>query len=103
MAHEYTKEEFRKSVKVGIDYAVESELDEEQMVTYLTEHLWGSVGQAIHNAKQMDNREYTYNEPARVDEDASEIEGQIPHIGIDEIDEHEGIGTSIFPDSKLNS
>lgn len=77
MVHEYTKEEFRKSVKVGIDYAVESELDEEQMVTYLTEHLWGSVGQVIHNAKQIDRREYTYNEPARVDEPI-EIEGQTP-------------------------
>lgn len=38
------KEQFRKQVQIGVDYAVESELDEEQMVAHLTDHLWGTVG-----------------------------------------------------------
>lgn len=97
---EYTKEEFRKQVKIGLDYATRMHIRSEDIVQYLTDHLWGTVGMLLQNAKQVDKREYTYNEPVRVDGDV-EIEGENPiftttleqdemHMGIDEIDEYEG-------------
>lgn len=64
---EYTKEQFRKQVQVGIDYAVESELDEEQMVAYLTDHLWGTIGMLLHVLKSEEGKVHYYNEAAMAD------------------------------------
>ncbi len=80
-----SKEEFRKHIEVGIEYARRNAIPYHtpDLVNHLTDHLWGTVGMWLNNAKQqVDKREYTYNEPAR------EIER--PHMAIDEIDEHEG-------------
>ncbi len=74
MFHEYTKEEFEKQVKIGVEYAVECEMDEEQTIAHLTGHLWGTVGMLFTQEKV-----HTYNEPARVEEDL-EIEGQTPKL-----------------------
>ncbi|KKL18974.1 hypothetical protein LCGC14_2470110 [marine sediment metagenome] len=90
MTHEYTKEEFEKQVKIGVEYAVECEMDEEQIIAHLTGHLWGTVGMVLQNQEREHvqklydefgvKKEYTYNEPARVREDESEIEGEDARI-----------------------
>lgn len=108
---EYTKEEFRKQVAIGIEYAEWTAIKSEDLGAFLTDHLWGTVGTLLQNQERehiqkLNNKfgvkkEYIYNEPVRVDEGDDEIEGQKPvfthtleqdkvHMGIDEIDEHEG-------------
>ena len=84
MFHEYTKEEFEKQVKIGVEYAVECEMDEEQTIAHLTGHLWGTVGMVLQNQERehiqaMYGKFKIENEPARVDKGASEIEGEEPY------------------------
>ena len=62
---EYTKEEFEKQVKIGVEYAVECEMDEEQTIAHLTGHLWGTIGMVLQNQEREQKLEYTSNEPAR--------------------------------------
>lgn len=74
---EYTKEQFRKQVEIGLEYVAKNnratgEMPFTSIVNSLTDHLWGTIGMLLQ--KRGDRREYIYNEPARVDGD--EIEGE---------------------------
>ena len=61
---EYTKEQFRQQVQVGIEYIRREGIDPKDEVSYLTDHLWGTIGMLLHVLKEPDNRVYYYDDPA---------------------------------------
>ncbi len=104
--NEYPKAEFRKQVAIGVEYqrkyftsrwlrlvlrVVQPNLD--SVIDNLTDHLYPIIGASVHNATQVDKREFGYNAPERSDDSVifvETLEEDKIHMGIDEIDEHEG-------------
>ena len=51
------KEQFRKQVQTGLNYIRRDDIHIDDQATFLTDHLWGTVGMWLQNAKQEDSRD----------------------------------------------
>lgn len=93
-----SKEEFRKQVEVGVEYAAKEKLlsysFDGLLVDHLTDHLWGTVGMWLQKQEgEHIQKLYDKFSVKRIDNKpifTTTLEQDEVHMGIDEIDEHEG-------------